>query len=145
MTIGIKSIAPTASAEDAWSSMKIAGVHHLIVTDRAGIRGVISSHDLGQPRDTRMRRQFAVADLMSERVLTVSPTATLREAANMMRGQSVGCLVVTEGGKATGIVTISDLLQLIGRGLDRGAATTRRRLLNHRVPHRKQHGQAGMW
>jgi CBS domain-containing protein len=145
MTTGVKTIAPTGSAEDARNAMKLAGVHHLVVTGRAGIQGVISSHDLGGARDARMRKDFVVADLMSEHVLTIAPTSTLREAANVMRGHSVGCLVVTEGGKVAGIVTIADLLELIGRGVDRGLAKAERRLLNHRVPHQKKPRAIGTW
>jgi CBS-domain-containing membrane protein len=145
MTTGVKTIAPRTSAEDALNAMKVAGVHHLVVTDRTGIQGVISSHDLGGARDARVRKDFVVADLMSEHVLTIAPAATLREAANVMRGHSVGCLVVTDGSQAVGIVTISDLLELIGRGFDRGVANTERRLLNHRVPHQKKHRPVGTW
>jgi len=145
MTTGLKTIAPRTSAEDAWNAMKGAGVHHLVVMDHTGIQGVISSHDLGSARDARVRKDFVVADLMSERVLTIAPTATLRAAANVMRGHSVGCLVVTDGSQAVGIVTISDLLELMGRGFDRGVANTERRLLNHHVPHQKKHRPVGTW
>ena len=34
----------------------------------------------------------AVADLMTEPVLTVPPETTARKAANLMRGRSIGCL-----------------------------------------------------
>jgi hypothetical protein len=43
------------------------------------------------------------------------------------------------------IVTVSDLLELVGRGLDRGAVTTNRRTLNHRAPHRKSKGVVAAW
>ena len=65
-----------------------------------------------------------VADLMTAPAVTVEPTTTVRQAANVMRGRSIGCLVVVESGHAIGIVTVSDLLELVGRGLDRGAVTT---------------------
>jgi CBS domain-containing protein len=98
--------------------MGIEGVHHLVVTDGARILGVISSHDLGGKRAGRMRQDHVVADLMSARVLTIAPTATLRQAANPMRGHSVGCLVVATDESAVGMVTVSDLLELVGRGLE---------------------------
>jgi hypothetical protein len=62
-----------------------------------------------------------------------------------MRGRSVGCLVVATGDSVVGIVTISDLLELIGRGLDRGVATNKRWTLKHRVPHRKAIRPVGTW
>jgi CBS domain-containing protein len=69
----------------------------------------------------------------------------VRQTANVMRGRSIGRLVVVDSGRATGIVTVSDLLELVGRGLDRGAVTTTRRTLSHRVPHRKSKGVVAAW
>ncbi len=43
--------------------------------------------------------------------------------------------VVSE--RLVGIVTVSDLLEALGRGIDRPATETRR-MATHRVPHRKQ-------
>ena len=77
--------------------------------------------------------------------MTVEPTITVRQAANVMRGRSIGCLVVVESGHAVGIVTVSDLLELVGRGLDRGAVTTTRRTLSHRAPHRRSKGVVAAW
>jgi CBS domain-containing protein len=145
MTTAVKTVAPLTRAEDAWNMMAIEGVHHLVVTDGSRIAGVMSSRDLGGRRGARMRREFLAADVMSERVLTIAPTATVRQAANLMRGHSIGCLVVVINGKVLGIVTVSDLLELLGRGIDRGAVSHTRRTLNHRVPHRKQHRAGGAW
>jgi CBS domain-containing protein len=62
-----------------------------------------------------------------------------------MRGRSIGSLVVTEAGRAIGIITITDLLELLGRGLDRPVETTTRRPIGHRAPHRKRHRSSGSW
>jgi CBS domain-containing protein len=82
---------------------------------------------------------------MNAHAVTVEPTTTVRQAANVMRGRSIGCLVVAESGRAIGIVTVSDLLELVGRGLDRGAVTSKRWTLKHRAPHRKSRGVVGAW
>jgi CBS domain-containing protein len=82
---------------------------------------------------------------MTAPAVTVEPTTTVRQAANVMRGRSIGCLIVVESGHAIGIVTVSDLLELVGRGLDRGAVTTDRHTLNHRTPHRKSKGAVAAW
>jgi signal-transduction protein with cAMP-binding, CBS, and nucleotidyltransferase domain len=63
----------------------------------------------------------------------------------VMRGRSIGCLVVVKSGRAIGIVTVSDLLELVGRGLDRGAVTSKRWTLSHRAPHRKSKGVVAAW
>jgi CBS domain-containing protein len=63
----------------------------------------------------------------------------------MMRGKSIGSLVVVDSGRAVGIVTTSDLLELLGRGAIRPAPTSRRAALNFRAPHRKRNRAYGAW
>ena len=145
MTRNVKTIAPTAAAEDAWNAMRFNRIHHLVVTDGRRAVGVLSDRDAGGPRGASVRANSVVEDLMTTPVVTVEPTMTVRQAANMLRGRSIGCLVVVESGRVLGIVTVSDLLELVGRGLDRGAAVTTRRTLNHRVPHQKSKGAVKAW
>jgi len=145
MTKAVKSIAPTAAAEDAWNVMRLNHIHHLVVTKANRVVGVLSDRDAGGRRGCAVRENSTVGDLMTVPAVTVEPATTVRQAANVMRGRSIGCLVVVESGRATGIVTVSDLLELVGRGLDRGVVTTTRRTLNHRVPHRKSKGVVRAW
>ncbi len=145
MTEGVKTIAPAAAAEDAWNVMRLNRIHHLVVTRANRVVGVLSNRDAGGRRGASVRSNSVVADLMTAPAVTVEPTMTVRQAANMMRGRSIGCLVVVESGHTVGIVTVSDLLELVGRGLDRGAVTTTRRTLNHRAPHRKSKGVVAAW
>ena len=51
-----------------------------------------------------MRKGRTVADLMTPHVVTATPTTTVRQAANLMRGRSIGCLVVTNGSRVAGNV-----------------------------------------
>jgi CBS domain-containing protein len=51
---------------------------------------------------------------------------------------------IVDDGRLVGIVTSSDLLELIGRGIDRPAAADRHGL-HHRVPHRKAKTATGVW
>ena len=145
MTEGVKTIAPAAAAEDAWNAMRLNRIHHLVVTKGERVVGVLSDRDAGGRRGASVRANSTVADLMTAPAVTVDPTMTVRQAANVMRGRSIGCLVVVESGHAIGIVTVSDLLQLVGRGLDRGAVTTTRRTLSHRAPHRESKGVVAAW
>jgi CBS domain-containing protein len=77
--------------------------------------------------------------------VTVDAAAPLRKAANLMRGRSIGCVVVTDDRRPVGIITVADLLELIGRGLDYPASQTARTALRHRAPHRKRHRSTGPW
>ena len=145
MTESVKTIAPAAAAEEAWNMMRLHRIHHLVVTKGNRVIGVLSDRDAGEHRGKSVRMNSTVADLMTAPAVTVEPTTTVRQAANVMRGHSIGCLVVVESGHAIGIVTVSDLLELVGRGLDRGAVRTSRRTLNHRTPHRKSKGVVAAW
>lgn len=65
------------------------------------------------------RKHVHVYDIMSRDVLTVSPDATMAEAARIMGDHHVGSLVVLEGEKAVGIVSERDLLSgVIAEGKD---------------------------
>jgi CBS domain-containing protein/acyl dehydratase len=61
---------------------------------------------------------LTVADVMSTPVETVAPDATAAEAARTLRDAKVGSLVVCDGDEPVGIVTESDLVQLIADGAD---------------------------
>lgn len=145
MTKGVKTIAPTTAAEDAWNLMRLNRIHHVVVTKGNRVVGVLSDRDAGGRRGAAIRENSTVADLMTVPAVTVEPATTVRQAANLMRGRSIGCLVVVASNRAIGIVTVSDLLELVGRGLDRGAATAKRPTLSHRVPHRKSRGVVAAW
>jgi acetoin utilization protein AcuB len=141
----VQDVMTEGAAEDAWNTMRFNRIHHLVVTKGRQIVGVLSDRDAGGPRGASIRTNTVVADLMTAPAVTVEPTMTVRQAANVMRGRSIGCLVVVKSSHPIGIVTVSDLLELVGRGLDRGAATTKRRILSHRAPHRKSKGVVVAW
>jgi CBS domain-containing protein len=145
MTEDVQTISPTSAVEDAWELMRRGGFHHVVVTRGGQVAGILSDRDAGGRRGATMRRGHTVADLMTAPVVTVQPATTVRRAANLMRGRSIGCLVVTDRGHVVGIVTVADLLALLGRGSARPVAAVRRWTLKHRTPHRKQHAAVGMW
>ena len=134
MTEPVQTIPSTMAAEDAWQLMDRLRIHHLVVKQDSTVAGIISDSDLGSFRGSAVRKGRTVADLMSEHVVCVKDTDTVREAANLMRGRGFGCLPVMRKGRLAGIVTVSDLLVLLGRGVDRPSPSGRRNL-HHRGPH----------
>jgi predicted transcriptional regulator len=145
MTGAVKTIAPTSAAEEAWELMRRHQFHHVVVTRGAQVIGILSDRDAGGRRGAAIRRGRTVEELMTTPVITVEPTTTVRRAANVMRGRSIGCVVVTDRRRVVGIVTVADLLELLGRGTDRPVPTTKRWTLRHRMPHRKRHVATGVW
>ena len=144
MTREVQTVPPDLPAADAWELMRRRRIHHLIVRSRGGLVGILSDRDAGGRTGAAIRARSKVADLMTAGVVTTEPHATVRQIANLMRGRTIGCLPITDHGRVVGIVTVSDLLSLLGRGLDRPTSATRR-TLKFRTPHRKQRGAARVW
>jgi CBS domain-containing protein len=144
MTTDVKTVPRRMPAADAWDVMNRNGIHHLVVTDGATVVGVLSDRDVGGRNGSRVRETSKVGDLMTGNVVTVAPADTIRRVANLMRGRTIGCVPVIAGRRLKGIVTVSDLLTVLGHGGDRPSAQSRRDL-NYRSPHRKQHRAYGAW
>jgi CBS domain-containing protein len=144
MTSDVVTIDAHASVDAARGLMKQQAIRHLVVLDGKAVVGVLSARDVGRPRRAAPD-DSAVSDVMATPAVTVPPTDTVKKAANVMRGRSIGSLVVVAKNRPIGIVTVSDLLDYIGRGGARTTRTAARPVLHHRVPHRKRHGAAGAW
>ena len=124
MTRHVETIDRQENAQVAFDSMKLKGIRHLVVKSDSELAGVLSQRDLGVPDQYDFREKHRVAELMTTQVVTASPDMSVRQAANLMRGRTIGCLPVVEEGhpsRLVGIVTVSDLLELLGRGVDRPA------------------------
>jgi acetoin utilization protein AcuB len=121
MSTDVKTIAPTATVGEARSLMRTNGIHHLLVRERREVLGIVSDRDLGGRVSARRGAGDGqtVADVMTENVVTAELETTIRQAANLLRGRHIGCLAVLDGDRPVGIVTTSDLLELIGRGVER--------------------------
>jgi len=61
-----------------------------------------------------------VSSIMTKEVLTVDSSETVRAALKRMREENVGSLIVTEAGKAVGIITERDIARLCGEKSDIG-------------------------
>lgn len=70
---------------------------------------------------------------MMRRIVRAPPGLTVRKAAKLLRGSSVGALPVLDRGLLVGVVTESDLPDLLGRGVERPAKGERWTLRNRGV------------
>jgi signal-transduction protein with cAMP-binding, CBS, and nucleotidyltransferase domain len=88
-------------------------MHRLVQQDHELV-DVCSARDLrrsAHPANATQNR--LVADVMTPRVLTVEPGTSVHRADNLTRGRSIGCLIVTEAGRAVRILTVARLLDQI--------------------------------
>jgi len=139
-----RTVAPTLPAADAWRLMTAENVHHLIVKDGSKVVGVLSDSDAGGRHGAAVRSGMTVADLMDRHFAFITRQDTVRKAANLMRGRLIGCLPVIERGRLVGVVTVTDLLALLGHGIERPDHETRA-VLHHRVPHGRAATGSGLW
>lgn len=131
----VETISPRESAAVAFERMGRAKIRHLVVRDGQKVVGVLSDRDVAGLGS--LRQVETVADVMSSPALSCSPNLTLRQAANLLRGRTVGCLPILEDGRIVGIVTTTDLLEAIGAGVERPVPKTRRWILKDRGPRRR--------
>lgn len=60
-----------------------------------------------------------VKDVMTTPIITVDAKSSVREAAEVMSGNRIGCIIITDKGKHVGIVTERDMVQrVLAKGLD---------------------------
>jgi acetoin utilization protein AcuB len=135
MTPRVETVSAGESAEVAQRNMRQKRIRHLVVTSGRDVVGVVSDRDLKEAGS--FRQVETVGELMTSPVVTARPETTLRQAANLLRGRTIGCLPVLDEGRLLGIVTTTDLLELIGRGAERPVAKSRRFILKGRGPRRK--------
>jgi CBS domain-containing protein/ribosome-associated translation inhibitor RaiA len=126
MSTDVVTIGPDESAENAWLRMQRKRIRHLLVVEGGRLVGVLSERDLGGRNGSQLRKARTVRELMTAQTATATPTTTLRQAANLMRGRLIGSLPVLDDGKIVGIVTATDVLEELGRGSSRPAVRAQR-------------------
>ncbi len=70
--------------------------------------------NLGQSKEAR--REVLVEDIMKTRVVTMSESATISEAARMMRRSGIGCVIVKDASNVLGIITERDIVRSLTDG-----------------------------
>jgi len=122
MTSPVITLQPTATVAQARVLMVKHNLQHLVILDGKQLVGIVSDRDIHIPRITGQwnavpwMEGLAVKWVMSSPVLSLSPTAEVSEAARMMRDRKIGCVPVVHEGDLVGIVTITDLLNVLDPG-----------------------------
>lgn len=126
MSTSIISAEFDASLQQGWQLMQQHDVHHLVLLNRKGaLMGMISDKDILKATsgvgaldlDGRQANDVMLGELISRKLLTVSPDAGLLDIAHAMLEQKVSALpVVTAQDELQGIITRTDLLQAMVSG-----------------------------
>jgi CBS domain-containing protein len=122
MSTKVEAVRPDETLERAHALMRLRGIHQLVVVDRHQVVGLLTEAVLAVREAEGVAR---VADAMARHVAMGTPNMTVRTAANLMRVRGEGALPVIAGARLVGIVTVWDLLDVLGGGVDRSAPTSR--------------------
>jgi CBS domain-containing protein len=117
---------PDLDADTAWRCMQQLHVSHLVIVDDAEhVIGLLSERDLGGHHGEDERQGRTVRDLMAPDPMVLDPEDDVHQAAELLRGLSLGCFPVVSGMTLVGIVSTSDLLDVLA-GYEIGQSVGRR-------------------
>ena len=105
-------VSPTHSVFDALRLLADHEVGALMVMDRGNLVGVVSERDYTrkialQGRDSK---QTAVAEIMTRKVLVVSPQTRTRDCMALMSEKKIRHLPVVDAGTVMGMISIRDIM-----------------------------------
>lgn len=111
-----------ATLAEAWTLMNRKGLRHLPITSLHGtLVGMISDRDLLRYRQDLESAatpgpaaRYTLAQVMSTRVLSATPTTEIREVARVMLDERVSAIPILDGTRRpVGMLTTSDILRAI--------------------------------
>jgi acetoin utilization protein AcuB len=115
-------------------------VRHLPVVRDGDLIGIVSDRDLKQAMASPatsleahelnyLLNRLTVAEIMTRAVITIGAMSPIEEAARLLVQEKISALPVTAAGQLIGIVTETDLLELLVRAMGAGSPSTRLDLL----------------
>lgn len=122
MKTHVISIGPTESAAAAWGLLRANHIRHLPVIEEGKVVGIVTDRDLRlvfpsaltagrkeQDAHDALER-VRVSEIMTSRVLTVSPETSIADAARLLLERRIGGLPVVQENRLVGIITKTDIL-----------------------------------
>ena len=128
---------PDTSVLKAREMMDTHKISHLPVTDgKAHLLGIVTDRDLKQawasPASTLsvyeltyILQKLTVEAIMTTDVITATPDLTIERAALIMHDHKIGALPVVEGKRLVGIITCTDLMEVLLMALGMGEESGR--------------------
>ena len=109
------SITPESTVLEAIQMMADKNVGALLVTKEGRLLGVLSERDYTRKivLKGRSSKDTPVRDILSGRVVSVSPDHTVEECLRLMTEHRVRHLPVMDGAKILGVISIGDLVNWI--------------------------------
>lgn len=125
MKTNLITISPETSIFKAREMMNEHKISHLLVTDgKAHLLGIVTDRDLKQAwaspattltvhELTYVLQKLTAANVMTKDVITGTPDMTIERAARIMFDNKIGALPILKDDKLVGLITTSDLTEIL--------------------------------
>ena len=122
-------VPPDTSLRKAKEIIAEKKINHLLVVNKNGdLVGIVSDRDVKQswasPATTLsvhelnyLLTQLTVEAIMVKKIITISPGTTIERAAYIMQKNRINALPVIESGKLVGIITSTDVMEVLLRSI----------------------------
>ncbi len=123
MTVEVTTLGRNDTLLLAKDIMNLGRIRHFPVVEDDEVVGVVSQRDLyraslgtvmqyGEKAQRAFLDSVVVKEIMADPI-SIGPGATVQDAARLMIEHKIGCLPVLEGSRLVGIVTETDMLQVV--------------------------------
>ena len=104
--------------KDNHELMETKNIRHLLVMSGDGLVGVVSDRDvlavsLRSPEHKILAPETEVSEIMTRNPITVHRSASIARVAETLLDEKIDCLPILDNKRVYGIVTSSDLLELL--------------------------------
>lgn len=124
MTSAPVTIEPKVTLPEAQKLMKDRRIRRLLVVNRGRLVGIVTQGDIrgAEPSEAStlsiFETHYLLAKLTVEKIMTwepvtISPDASIRQAAQLMLEHKIGGLPVVDNDKLVGIITESDIFRVL--------------------------------
>ncbi|MGA7879001.1 MAG: CBS domain-containing protein [Desulfoferrobacter sp.] len=141
MKTNLLTATPETSVFKARELMDEHRISHLPITDgKAGLLGIVTDRDLKEAwassattlsvyELTYVLQKLVIAKVMTKNVITATPDMTIERAARIILDHKIGALPVLKSNKLVGIITTTDLMDVLLMALGLSDDTKRLSLL----------------
>ncbi len=111
----VQTIEPQETVLTAMTRMVENNIGAILVTENNVIKGILSERDFLRfvSKQGPTARQTPVSDLMTRRVIYITPETSMEEAMAIMTNQHIRHLPVMSEGRLMGIVSIGDVVKQV--------------------------------
>lgn len=111
----VLSVTPESSVFAALKLMAEKNVGALLVMNGDALRGIMSERDYARKVILlgKSSHDLAVRDIMSDKVVSVTPKQTVDDCMALMTGRRIRHLPVIDNGRVVGVLSIGDLVKAV--------------------------------